>query len=66
MLTNAPLNSNTPFVYDARQSDPYISRYRPASILCLPICYRERVNGVFYLENRLATNAFINERIDVL
>lgn len=66
MLTNAPLNSNTPFANDAWQSDPYISRYRPASILCLPIRYRERVNGVLYLENRLATNAFINERIDVL
>lgn len=45
--------------------DPYVSRRRPASILCVPIG-RERFDGVVYIENRLATGAFPAERVEIV
>ncbi len=36
------------------------------SVLCLPIINRGELNGVLYLENNLITNAFTQERIELL
>ena len=36
------------------------------SILCIPVKKKEELLGVFYLENRLASNAFTPERLELL
>jgi predicted ATPase/transcriptional regulator with GAF, ATPase, and Fis domain len=58
-------------VDDARQDsrwldDPYVAKARPLSILCVPIVHQGRRAGLFYLENNLATGAFVAERIETL
>jgi predicted ATPase/DNA-binding CsgD family transcriptional regulator/GAF domain-containing protein len=47
-------------------SDPYIQQKNPKSILCLPIHYPNNREGVLYLENNLASDAFTLERLDIL
>ncbi|MBD1906571.1 trifunctional serine/threonine-protein kinase/ATP-binding protein/sensor histidine kinase [Funiculus sociatus GB2-A5] len=47
-------------------TDPYIQKNQPKSILCLPIIYQSQVQGILYLENNLAAGAFTQERIEVL
>jgi PAS domain S-box-containing protein len=46
--------------------DPYVLRERPRSVLCIPILNQGKLIGVFYLENRLTTDAFTGERVRVL
>ncbi|RMH71121.1 MAG: PAS domain S-box protein [Cyanobacteria bacterium J007] len=46
--------------------DPYIQRYQPKSILCMPIQGQGQAIGVLYLENNLATGAFTPQRLAVL
>jgi len=46
--------------------DPYIKRNRTKSVLCTPLLNRGRLNGILYLENNLATDAFTAESIEVL
>lgn len=48
------------------QSDPYIKQERPKSVLCAPILFQGKLNGVIYLENNLLHGAFTDERLDVL
>lgn len=48
------------------QSDPYIQRQQPKSVLCAPIFYQGKFIGIIYLENNLATNAFTSERLELL
>jgi histidine kinase len=53
---------------DARQSkifefDPYIREKAPRSILCIPLVKQDRVMGVIYLENNVATHAFSQGRL---
>ncbi len=45
---------------------PYIQRHQPQSILCLPLLNQSKLVGVLYLENRLVTGAFTDERSQVL
>jgi PAS domain S-box-containing protein len=47
-------------------SDPYFSRQRPRSVLCLPIIRQSALVGLLYLENNLATHAFTPDRVRVL
>ncbi len=47
-------------------SDPYIRRYGVKSILCLPLLYQARLNGVLYLENRLTSEVFGNIKLEML
>jgi histidine kinase len=47
-------------------SDPYIREFQTKSILCLPIIYQSKLQGIIYLENNLATGAFTQERVEVL
>jgi predicted ATPase/signal transduction histidine kinase len=44
----------------------YIARYRPKSLLCIPILHHKRMMGILYLENNLTTGAFTSERIKTL
>lgn len=48
------------------QSNPYIQRHQPLSILCTPIFYQGKFIGILYLENRLVASAFTNEHVKVL
>ena len=40
-------------------TDPYILSLRPQSILCAPVIHHGKVSGIIYLENNLATGAFV-------
>src|SRR5208337_3711402 len=46
--------------------DPYIVRKKPLSILCIPVMQRGVIVGVLYLENNQVTDAFTQDRIEVL
>ena len=45
--------------------DPYVLRFRPASVLCVSL-KRERFEGALYMENNLATGVFSEEREEVI
>lgn len=47
-------------------SDPYIVKYQPKSLLCVPIRYKGKATSIIYLENNLATDAFTPERLQLL
>ncbi|MBW4506206.1 MAG: AAA family ATPase [Scytonematopsis contorta HA4267-MV1] len=46
--------------------DSYIVATQPKSILCVPLLHQGKTSGILYLENNLTTDAFTNERIEVL
>jgi GAF domain-containing protein/DNA-binding CsgD family transcriptional regulator len=46
--------------------DAYLRRWRPRSVLCMPIIRQAEVVGLLYLENNLTTHVFILDRITVL
>jgi PAS domain S-box-containing protein len=46
--------------------DPYVIKYRPKSVLCLPIIRHAKSVGIIYLENNLTTHAFAADRLLVL
>jgi histidine kinase len=46
--------------------DRYIVSRRPKSLLCLAMLHQGRLVGVLYLENNAATNAFSEERVEIL
>lgn len=47
-------------------SDPYISAFRPKSVLCLALIHQGRLTGIVYLENNAAHSVFTADRIEVL
>lgn len=47
-------------------NDPYIQKNRSKSILCYPIFNQNKIRGIVYLENTLATNVFTKDRIHIL
>ncbi|HEY8100718.1 MAG TPA: AAA family ATPase [Burkholderiaceae bacterium] len=47
-------------------NDPYILNTTPSSLLCVPIINREKLVGLLYLENRLISNVFSPERVELL
>jgi PAS domain S-box-containing protein len=47
-------------------ADPYFAHHAPQSVLCLPVLRQAHLVGLLYLENRLATQAFPPERVQVL
>ena len=47
-------------------ADPYITRQRSRSVLCLPLTNRGTLIGALYFENNLASRVFVRERIAVL
>ncbi len=46
--------------------DPHIIKNRVKSILCAPLLYQGKLNGVIYLENNMTSNAFTEERLEIL
>jgi predicted ATPase/signal transduction histidine kinase len=47
-------------------NDPYILSTTPSSLLCVPIINREKLVGLLYLENRLISDVFSPERVELL
>ncbi len=47
-------------------TDAYIERFRPKSLLCMPILHRGQFSGLLYLQNDLTTGAFPTSCIEVL
>jgi predicted ATPase/signal transduction histidine kinase len=47
-------------------SDPYFTRHRTRSILCLPILRQSELVGLVYLENRYVAGAFTPDRLTTL
>lgn len=47
-------------------SEPVIKNNGSKSILCMPIIHQGNVIGLLYFENKLITNAFTNDRIELL
>ncbi|MCG8428836.1 MAG: diguanylate cyclase [Chromatiales bacterium] len=45
--------------------DPYILKFQPASVFCVPI-RRERFEGALYMENNLASRVFTEDRVEVI
>lgn len=48
------------------QSDPYIARVQPQSILCQPILHKKKLVAVLYIENPHVANTFTPGRCKVL
>jgi PAS domain S-box-containing protein len=46
--------------------DKYITLNQTKSLLCLPIVYQGKLNGLLYLENNLAKNTFTPDRLELL
>jgi len=46
--------------------DRYILKYKPKSILCLPIVHQSKSIGLLYLENNLTIGAFTRDRLELL
>ncbi|MGB3264622.1 MAG: GAF domain-containing protein, partial [Microcoleus sp.] len=49
-----------------RDSDSYILKYQPQSLLCWPILDRGNLVGILYLENRLNAGVFTRDRLQFL
>jgi predicted ATPase/signal transduction histidine kinase len=47
-------------------ADPYISRSRPRSVLCVAMLHQGRLIGVLYLENNAAPRVFNPARLELL
>jgi histidine kinase len=47
-------------------ADPYILRYQPRSLLCIPLISQGHVTGLLYLENKHAIGVFTPARVDLL
>ncbi|MCP4159980.1 MAG: SpoIIE family protein phosphatase, partial [Deltaproteobacteria bacterium] len=47
-------------------NDPYIMENRIKSILCMPLIHKGNNIAILYLENNSLSNAFTNDRIDIL
>jgi predicted ATPase/signal transduction histidine kinase len=47
-------------------NDPYILAANPSSLMCVPIIKRDQLVGMLYLENRLMSNVFSPERVELL
>ncbi|MEO1652735.1 MAG: SpoIIE family protein phosphatase, partial [Bacteroidota bacterium] len=44
----------------------YVQKANPKSILCMPLIYQNKITGILYLENNLATDAFTPDRLEIL
>lgn len=51
---------------DLFNKDPYIIEHKPKSMLCLPIIYKNNLQGIIYLENRLIQGAFTPQKLSIL
>ncbi len=51
---------------DVFTQDPYVKRFQPLSVLCLPIIHRGDITGILYVEHRWLTGVFTSQRMEVL
>jgi predicted ATPase/signal transduction histidine kinase/DNA-binding response OmpR family regulator/tRNA A-37 threonylcarbamoyl transferase component Bud32 len=51
---------------DLFNADPYITQYKPKSLLCTPIISQGKLTAILYLENNLTVGAFTPKRVEVL
>ncbi|HAT12235.1 MAG TPA: serine/threonine protein kinase, partial [Microcoleaceae bacterium UBA11344] len=61
-----PLVLQDATVAELFNADEYIREFQIKSILCLPIIYQSNLQGIIYLENKLAAGAFTTDRVEVL
>lgn len=47
-------------------NDPFIRAYQAKSVLCKPLINQGKLVGILYLENDLAGNAFVADRLEAL
>ncbi len=47
-------------------NDPYIKKYQPKSILCVPLINQGKLVSIVYLENNLTTGAFTAYRVEMM
>jgi len=72
MVVNYVARTLSPIVLDdaCRDStfaaDPYIAHHRIKSLVCLPIVHQQKLSGLLYLENNLASGVFTSERLELL
>jgi predicted ATPase/signal transduction histidine kinase len=64
--TKEPLTLNDATQEDLFRTDPYITTKTPKSILCIPLLSQNRLLGLIYLENNLATGAFTPDRLEIV
>jgi len=48
------------------KDDPYIQSQKSKSILCVPILHKNKMIGIFYLENSLVAGVFTSLRLEML
>ena len=48
------------------ESDPYILKYNPKSILCIPLMRQSDLRGILYLENMYSSHVFSEKRVELL
>jgi predicted ATPase/signal transduction histidine kinase/tRNA A-37 threonylcarbamoyl transferase component Bud32/PAS domain-containing protein len=48
------------------QSEPWIIQHQSKSLLCVPFLNQGKLAGIVLLENNLTTNAFTQERIEII
>lgn len=46
--------------------DPYVEKCRLKSVLCIPLIYQGHFAAVLYLENNMVSNAFTQDRVELL
>ncbi|MBG0861262.1 MAG: AAA family ATPase [Bacteroidales bacterium] len=48
------------------KTDEYVRSNKIRSVLCLPLIFKNKISGILYLENNLASGTFTSERVEVL
>ena len=71
IINSVKRTQTTIILDDAQQNnaylgDPYVQKYQPRSVFCLPLQDRGRHVGILYLENNQSTGAFTSDRVEVL
>ncbi|XZO00574.1 MAG: protein kinase domain-containing protein [Microcoleus sp.] len=64
--TQKPLVLEDATVTAPFNADAYIREFQIKSILCLPVIYQSQLQGIIYMENKLAVAAFTKDRVEVL
>jgi predicted ATPase/signal transduction histidine kinase len=64
--TLRPIALDDPEHHGLLARDPYLTRVRPRSALCLPLVIQGQAQGVLYLENSVAAGAFTPARRETL
>ncbi|MBF0359401.1 MAG: AAA family ATPase [Oligoflexia bacterium] len=47
-------------------NDPYVEKYKPKSVLCMPVINQGNFLGILYLENTYAPFIFTSDRIEII